>query len=181
MIPVVAGFVLEGVPSPITIIGIVAAFLAVVLVTRAPGHGEARPSGIRWALLAAAGIGVFNIGVGQLSGATPFGSIAVFRVLQAGILLVLIVAWRQPWRMPREILPKILVIGLLDMAGNAAFVLAVGVGALAIAAVLSSLYPVTTVLLALVVLHERVTRSHAAGIALTALAVALISYGTATL
>ena len=57
-------------------------------------------------------------------------------------------------------------VGVLDMAGNASFILAVQTGALAIAAVLSSLYPVTTVVLATVVLHERVTRSHAAGIVL---------------
>lgn len=178
LIPVAAGFVIEGVPSPFTIVGIVAALLAVVLVTRSPGHDDDRPSGIRWALLAATGIGVFNIGIGQLSGAAPFGSLAVFRLIQAGILLVLIVAWRQPWRMERAILPKLVVIGLLDMAGNATFILAVGAGALAIASVLSSLYPVTTVLLALVVLRERFTRSHAVGIVLTALGVALIAYGT---
>ena len=72
-------------------------------------------------------------------------------------------------------------IGLLDMAGNAAFILATQTGMLAIAAVLSSLYPVMTVLLAVAFLRERVTRSHLLGIALTVLAIALIAAGTATL
>ena len=49
------------------------------------------------------------------------------------------------------------------------------------AAVLSSLYPVTTVILAVVILRERVTRSHVVGIALTAVAIVLIGLGTATL
>ena len=49
-------------------------------------------------------------------------------------------------------------VGVLDMAGNGAFILAVQGGALAVAAVLSSLYPVTTVILAAVFLRERVTR-----------------------
>ena len=51
-------------------------------------------------------------------------------------------------------------------------------GALAVAAVLSSLYPVTTVILATVVLRERVTRSHAVGIALAVAAIACIAAGS---
>ena len=54
-------------------------------------------------------------------------------------------------------------VGVLDMAGNACYLLAVQAGALAVASVLSSLYPVMTVILAAVVLRERVTRDHAVG------------------
>jgi drug/metabolite transporter (DMT)-like permease len=68
---------------------------------------------------------------------------------------------------------------VLDMAGNGAFIPAVQTGALAVAAVLSSLYPVTTVVLATLVLHERVTRSHAAGIGLAAAAIACIAADSA--
>jgi drug/metabolite transporter (DMT)-like permease len=68
-------------------------------------------------------------------------------------------------------------VGALDMAGNAAFILAVQTGSLAIAAILSSLYPVTTVILATLFLRERVTRAHAAGIALAAFAIICIAAG----
>ena len=51
------------------------------------------------------------------------------------------------------------------MAGNSFYLLAVQTGALAVASVLSALYPVATVILAAVVLHERVTRDHTVGIA----------------
>jgi drug/metabolite transporter (DMT)-like permease len=70
-------------------------------------------------------------------------------------------------------------VGLLDMTGNAAFIIAAQLGALAIAATLSSLYPVTTVILAVAILHERLTRSHVAGIVLTAVAIVLIGLGSA--
>ena len=103
----------------------------------------------------------------------------IIRLLQAAIMVLLIVLWRQPWRLPREIVPKILVIGLLDVTGNAAFILAAQTGALAIATVLASLYPVTTVVLAIAILREHLTRSHVAGIALTAVSIALITAGSA--
>ncbi len=178
VVPVLVGFALEGVPTAATVAGIVVALLAVVLVTRAPGHGTDRPSGIEWALLAGMAIGGFNICIGQLSDAGQFGPLVVLRLVQSVVLVTLIVAWRQPWRLQRPDLAKLSVIGVLDMLGNVAFISAAQVGALAVATILSSLYPVTTVLLALVLLHERVTRSHVAGIVLTVAAIALIGVGT---
>ena len=176
-IPVVFGFVVEGVPTPMTIAGIVAALVAVVLVTRAPGHGTDRPSGVRWALAAGVAIGAFNICIGQFSGDSAFGLLVFIRLLQVAVISLLIVLWRQPWRMPVDMLPKLVLIGLLDMAGNAAFILATQAGALAIATVLASLYPVVTVILAIVILREHLTRSHVAGIVLTAVAIVLIAAG----
>ena len=57
--------------------------------------------------------------------------------------------------------------------------MAVQTGLLAVASVLSALYPVVTVLLAAVVLGERVTREHAAGIVLAAAAIVCIGVGSA--
>lgn len=179
IVPVVVGFATEGVPSVLTVVGIATALAAVVLVTRAPGHQTDRPAGVEWAVLAGTAIGGFNICIGQVSDAGQFGPLVVLRAVQTVILLGLIVLWRQPWRMRRTDVAKLSVIGVLDMLGNVAFLTAAQVGALAVATVLSSLYPVTTVLLALALLGERVTRSHLAGIALTVAAIALISIGTA--
>ncbi len=181
VIPVVVGFATEGLPPASAILGIAVALVAVVLVTRAPGHDDGRPSGVRWALVAGLAIGAFNVFVGQISPAGAFGPLVVIRLVQTAIMAVVIVAWRQPYRMESSIVPKVVAIGLLDMAGNATYILATQTGQLAIAAVLSSLYPVMTVVLAVTVLRERITRSHLVGIALTALAIALITAGTATL
>ena len=65
------------------------------------------------------------------------------------------------------------------MAGNGGFILAVQAGSLAVAAVLSSLYPVTTVVLASVILGERITRMHGAEIVLAVAAIACIAAGSA--
>ncbi|MFN8630637.1 MAG: DMT family transporter [Chloroflexota bacterium] len=179
-VPVIVGFVTEGVPSPLTIAGIATALLAVVLVTRAPGHQSDRPSGVQWAVLAGTAIGGFNICIGQLSDAGQFAPLVVLRGVQIVILVTLIVVWKQPWRVRRADVAKLSGVGVLDMLGNVAFIGAAQSGALAVATILSSLYPVTTVLLALSLLHEKVTRSHVAGIVLTVAAISLIALGTST-
>jgi drug/metabolite transporter (DMT)-like permease len=179
VVPVVVGFALEGVPSREVVAGIGVALVAVVLVTRAPGHEGSGPSGIEWGLVGGLAIGGFSVCVGQLSGAGAFGPLVVVRLVQALIVVAIIVAGRQAWRMPWAVARWVVVVGLLDMAGNAAFILAAQAGQLAIAATVSSLYPVVTVVLAIAVLHERLTRSHAVGIALTAVAIVLIGVGTA--
>ncbi len=179
VVPVLVGFALEGVPGVATVVGIVVALLAVVLVTRAPGQHADRPSGVAWAVLAGTAIGGFNICIGQFSGVGQFGPLVVLRLVQSLVLVSLVIAWRQPWRVGRADIARLSVVGVLDMLGNVAFITAAQVGALAVAVILSSLYPVTTVLLALTLLHEKVTRSHLVGIALTVVAIALIGLGTA--
>lgn len=178
VIPVCFGFFRDGVPHSATVVGIAVALVAVVLVTRSPGHDD-RPTGAKWGLLAGAGIGLFNVTVGSLSSAGAFGPLVVVRLVQAVVLVGLIAVWRQPWRMDRRDIAKLAGVGLLDMAGNASFIIAAQTGALAVASVLSSLYPVTTVVLAIAILRERLTRSHVFGIGLTAAAIVLISIGTA--
>ena len=68
-------------------------------------------------------------------------------------------------------------VGALDMVGNGLFLLAAQAGDLAVAAILSSLYPVTTVILAAVLLDERITRSHVVGIVAAIAAIVLIGVG----
>jgi drug/metabolite transporter (DMT)-like permease len=178
VVPVVAGFALEGIPNREVVLGIGAAIVAVVLVTRAPAHDDGRPSGAMWGLLGGLGIGAFNVCVGQLSGAGAFGPLVVIRLVQAVVMAGVILAGRQPWRIERGLWWRVVLIGLLDMTGNAAFILATQAGALAVAAVLSSLYPVVTVILAIAIIRERLTRSHLLGIVLTVVAIGLIAAGT---
>ena len=99
-----------------------------------------------------------------------FGPLVVIRATQAVLIVGVVLVTRSAWRVDRRLIPATAGVGVLDMAAAGAFVLAVQTGALAVAAVLSSLYPVATVILATVFLRERVTRSHAVGIALAALA-----------
>ena len=97
------------------------------------------------------------------------------RVASIGLLLVIVVLTRQ-----REIpavrqLPIITLAGLFDTGGNAFFVVAAQRGRLDIAAVLSSLYPATTVFLAWLILKERLMPRQWGGVAGAVIAVILIS------
>lgn len=175
-IPVVFGVLTEGVPTPLVIAGIGLAIVAVILVSRVGGDRD-RPSGIGIALVAGVAIGTFGISISHLSEGHTFGPLAMIRAAEGLLVLAVIVVGRQAWRSDRRWLPAMAGVGLLDMAGNASFMLAVQAGSLAVAAVLSSLYPVTTVILATVVLRERVTRDHAVGILLAGAAIVCIVTG----
>jgi drug/metabolite transporter (DMT)-like permease len=177
-IPILFGIAVEGLPGPMVVIGIGLAIVAVVLVSRVH-DGRAGPSGLGLALLSGVSIGMFGVAISQLSEGHTFGPLTMIRAAEALLVVGVIVAGRQAWRIDRRLLPAMAGVGVLDMAGNATFILAVQTGALAIAAVLSSLYPVTTVVLATVILQEKITRSHAIGIALAATATVCIAVGSA--
>jgi drug/metabolite transporter (DMT)-like permease len=178
VIPVAAGVVLEGVPPPLVLIGIAIAIASVVLVSRVSDEDGGR-SGLREALFAGVAIGLFGVVLAQISDGYVFGPMTVIRASEAVFVGVLILVTRTAWRPGPRYLPLILAIGVLDLGGNAAYLLAVQTGLLAVAAVLSSLYPVVTVILATVVLGERVTRDHAIGIALAVAAIVCIGAGSA--
>jgi drug/metabolite transporter (DMT)-like permease len=177
-IPVMFGIFVEGLPGPLVVVGIGLAIVAVVLVSRVD-DGRAGPSGIGLALVAGVAIGLFGVVISQISEGHAFGPLTIIRAAEAVMIAGVIVLGRQAWRADRRLLPAMAGVGVLDMAGNATFILAVQAGALSVAAVLSSLYPVATVVLAMLVLHERMTRSHAIGIVLAAGAIVCIAVGSA--
>jgi len=176
-IPVVFGVALQGLPGPARMVGIGTAFVAVVLVSRAPDPGGNRPSGVRFGLLAGVGFGLFNLFASRFSPGIVFGPLVIVRAFEPLLVIAIVLATRGAWRVPRSVLPLAALVGAGDMAGNAFFVLAAQAGRLDVAAVLSSLYPVTTIVLAAILLRERVTRSHGAGILAAGVSIALIAAG----
>jgi drug/metabolite transporter (DMT)-like permease len=178
LIPVGAGFILEGPPSQLVLIGIVVALIAVILVSRVADEGGGR-EGLGLALLAGTTIGAFGVVIAQFSEGHVFGPLAVVRGTESILLAALVLATRSAWRPARRHVPVLSLIGVADMAGNTFYLLAIQAGALAIASVVSSLYPVITVLLAAILLRERVTATHAVGIVLAATAIVLIGIGSA--
>jgi drug/metabolite transporter (DMT)-like permease len=176
VIPVIAGFLTEGIPHPIVVIGIVIAVVAVVLVSRVAGETGGR-SGLREALIAGTAIGFFGVAIAQLSEGNVLSALTLIRLFQGVLVVVAVVVTRAVWRPTGSILPALVVIGVLDTLGNAFYLMAVQTGQLAIASVLSAMYPVMTIILAAIVLREPITRGHTVGIVLAAIAISLIGAG----
>ncbi len=177
LIPVVAGMVLEGIPPPLVLVGIVLAIVAVLLVSRVADEAGGR-AGLAEALVAGIAIGLFAIAISRLSDGHVFGPLTVVRATQAVLVIGLVIVTRSAWRPAPRVVPSLVAIGMLDMAGNSLYILAVQAGALAVASVLASMYPVVTVLLAVAFLRERITRDHWVGIGLAAAAIACIGAGS---
>ncbi len=174
-LPVAYGFLTEGVPSILAIIGIGCAAVGVVLVSMAPPAPDGRPSGLRYGIVTGLVFGLFPIVMNGISDDLLMGPVLAVRVASIATVAFLVVARRQPWRVPRRLWPAMLGIGVADMLATAAYLAAIAVGPLAIAAILTSLYPVVTVILAALVLKERITPVHAVGIIAAGLAVVLIA------
>ena len=174
--PVAVGIALAGLPGPLRIVGFGLGIAAVVLVSSADDGSTGR-RGLGLALGAGTALGLYNVAISRVSPAGIFGVLACSRLMATAVVLLIARAGRQPTRLAPRVLPAAAIVGLLDLAGNVAFVVAAQIGRLDVAGLLSSLYPVTTVLLAVLVVGERVTRAHAAGIVTAGVAVALIALG----
>jgi drug/metabolite transporter (DMT)-like permease len=178
LLPVAVGFAGEGMPAGEVVLGIGCALVAVVLVSRSPDP-TGRRSGVEYGVIGGVGLGLFNVVVGAFPEGGVAWPLAVIKASALVGLVAIVAVGRRPWRVARPLLPALVAVALLDLAGNGLYVLATQAGRLDVAATLSSLYPVTTVILAIVLLHERVSRSHLAGIIMAALAIVLIAGGSA--
>lgn len=173
-LPVLFSAFTVGLPGAAQLSGFILALLAIGFISR-PEQAKGRPEGIGLALLAGCGFGCFFILISRVNHSETFWPLAVARFSSVLFLLIVLGLRRQEIRPRLGVAPLVLLAGVLDALGNAFFLLAAHVGRLDVAAVLSSLYPAATVVLAAIVLRERVTRVQSIGILLALVAVPLIS------
>ena len=176
-VPVVVGIVSGDRPSLSQWLGIPAALGGVFLASREPGRGGKVAAGVGLALLAAIGFGGYFPPMHAAGVADFWWAVLIFRMTSASVILGAVAIRRPSLAVEPLQVPLLALIGTGDMAGNLLFAAASTSGLVSITSVLASLYPIVTVLLARLVLKERVARSQEAGIALTLAGVALISAG----
>ena len=175
MLPVLFSTFTAGLPGLPQLGGFVLALLAIGLISR-PEHSSGSPEGIGLAVLAGCGFGCFFILISRVHPGATFWPLAVARLAAICVLLISLRRLRAQRILPgRAVAPLVVLAGILDAVGNAFFVLAAHSGRLDVAAILSSLYPAATVLLAALVLRERVTRIQGIGIVFVLVAVPMIS------
>jgi drug/metabolite transporter (DMT)-like permease len=178
-VPVVVGAVLEGAPGVRQLIGIVVALAAVVLVSAATDEDKlpvegAQGRSIALATVAGLGFGLFYVLIDRVASGLVFWPLVASRVASLVTVGLVALASRTAFRPLRGVLPLVVVAGVLDVGGNAGFLLAAQAGRLDVASILASLYPIVTVVLAIVVLRERVGPRHAVGMAAAIVAIGLI-------
>lgn len=174
-IPVIIGIVTEGWPATWTVIGFVLAALSVMFISYTPQR-RATPSSLWIALVAGCGFGGFFVLIAQTQSAAIFWPLVAARSTAVVVLATLMFFQkRSTVPLARPALLPIFLAGVFDAGGNACFVLAEQTGRLDIASTLSSLYPMSTVLLALVLLRERISTVQSVGVLLALLAIPLIA------
>ncbi len=179
-IPVIVGIVTEGIPPVLVLVGFGLAVTAVWLLS---GGGKAdgiRRDELGLALLAGLGFALFFVFIDQLSTGVIFWPLTAARVASVPLLLLFILGRRQcqgvtTARLPSSLLPIIALSGILDSGGNYFFALATQSGRLDIAAVLASLYPASTVLLARIILKETLGPRQWVGVMVALMALVLIA------
>jgi drug/metabolite transporter (DMT)-like permease len=139
-----------------------------------PARGAQRRA-IALALLAAVCMGLVLVGYDATARHDPLWAMLAGRMSSAAIFAVVFLTLRPRVKVERSALPFIVAVGLLDTAANGLFALATTEGYLSLVAVLGSLYPVVTVLLAFGVLRERIAPHQLAGAVATLGGVALIA------
>jgi drug/metabolite transporter (DMT)-like permease len=178
IVPVIFGIATGDRPSTWQFLGMAAALAGVFLASREPGRGGSKlAAGVGLALLAAVGFGGYFPQMHAAGNADFWWASLIFRMTSASVIFSA-VAIRRPKLAVAPIQFSLLaLIGIGDMVGNLFFAAASTSGLVSVTSVLASLYPIVTVMLARLVLKERVARSQEAGIALTLAGVALISAG----
>ncbi|MGY1720716.1 EamA family transporter [Blastococcus sp. SYSU DS0552] len=160
-------------------VGIVLALAAVVLVSAESGLRAlraARPASLGPALVAGTAFGLFFVLLDRTSADAGLTPLVAARLASVVLVVGVALATRQSLRPGRAALPLVLVSGVGDMTANALFLLATQQGGpLAITGVLASLYPVSTVVLAQLVLRERLVPAQLTGLGAAAAAVVLIT------
>ncbi|OUZ10538.1 hypothetical protein BHE97_07205 [Aeromicrobium sp. PE09-221] len=174
LIPVAAGLGLGERPTLLAGAGILCAFPAIALISRPVDEDTSRRSGILDAVLAGLGFGTLFTALAHVGDGTGMWHFPVIYVTSLILLVTTAIAFRQPWRPDRASRPA-LVMGVLSVIAGVTFFLSTRHGLLSVVAVVSSLYPAATVLLAASLLRERIAAWQGMGLILATLAVSLVA------
>lgn len=174
LVPLLFSFMTEGLPHVAQIVGFALAMVSIWMIASPHGTGG-KSRGLALAVVAGIGFGGFLLFIKLAGSQSVFWPLVSARTASTLLMLAIVLVSGCAWTTGRATLSWMLVAGILDSGANALFVAAAHRGRLDVAAVLSSLYPASTVVLARFVLKEHLSRLQFAGMLLALIAVALIA------
>lgn len=175
-VPVVVGTVLGERPTVLAWIGIAVALPAIVLISRERSDDRpARADAVIAAVVAGVAFGFFFVFIDRSGESAGVAPVATARAAAAMVMVPLGVVTARLARPDWKVAVVIAASGILDMGANVLFLYSVREGLLALGAVIVAMYPATTIVLARVVLHERLQRIQLVGLAAAAGAVSLVA------
>ncbi len=180
VIPVVVGFALGERPSPVAFVGIVLALGGIVLVTGAIGtpHVPTSPRIIVLTVLGGAGFGFMYVCLDQTSDESGMWPLVAARLVSIGVAAAVVFGRGRP---PASDVSRsngyAVAAGVFDMGANVLFILATREGLLSLVSVITALYPVSTILLAVRFDRERLSPTQVLGLVGVGVAVALVALG----
>ncbi len=178
VVPVAAGLIGGERPGAVVWVGILLALPGIWFVSREPDLAD-NPvrGGVGDGVLAGLGFGTLFAALGQIPESAGLLPLALNQVVAGVVIVAVALVLRTDW-LPRERAALVgLWCGALAAAATGAFLVATQQGELTVTAVLASLYPAFTILLAASVLRERIHRTQGFGLALCGLAVVLVAIG----
>jgi len=176
-IPVVVGSLTEGLPDFITLVGFGLALISIWTISLNSGHKDWRVSLRKLfpPLMAGIFFGFYFVAIHEATQYAFFWPIVSARLAGTLVMLVYAAIQRGPAMPERSLWPLVILGGMLDVLGNAFYILAARTGRLDVAAVLGSLYPGSTVILAAILLKEKISRWQGFGILLALAAIVLLT------
>jgi len=186
-IPVVVSVLLGERPVPLALAGIALGIGSIVLVSRQdiPAQPERHtaqsarrlPPGVGTALVSGIAIGFFLLSLAQTGSTAGMWPLLVARLVSVTLFGAIAITGKHSIRMPPAIVALVILAGTVDMLANALYLLAAWRGPLSIVVTLSSLYPASTVLLARIILGERLNSWQMTGVGCALAAIVLIVSG----
>jgi drug/metabolite transporter (DMT)-like permease len=180
VIPVAVGVGTGERPSGLQGAGLALALGGVGLAARQKEGEDLRgrvAAGVGLALVAALGIGSFLVALDAASEGGVAWALLIQRTVCLGLVLAAAALVRPDFTVSRFDMAPLVAIGALDMAANALFAVASTRGLVSVVSVVASLYPVTTVMLARLLLGERIAGAQQVGVAGALAGVVLITAG----
>jgi drug/metabolite transporter (DMT)-like permease len=179
LVPVLVGLVEGERPSAVQGLGALLGVAGGVLASGPEVRSRASLRPVLLALLAGVAFGLVLVFLSLASDGDgdPLLALVGMRAVSVSTLLVVAVAVRSLGGVRPADLPALALVGMLDGGANLAYAVATTMGLLALVAVLASLYPAVTVVLARIVHHERMSRTQDAGIVAAILGVVLVAAG----